>query len=402
MPPVGATEFAINTPTAKLVGATQATSGGADLRGTTPDFAPDDSAVVFAAAPTAGYTVLHTEDLWFTGASIYVAAWDPMMRQLKPATKLIGPAAGSTGNYYYPSFSPDGAFIAFNFAPDGPNFHNPKARVQVMTQGQATATDLTNLNGMGLNNGGNVTNSWSRWSPFVQNYKGGKILWITMSSTRDYGLQIVNGSKGNCYPIEGPMGTQYPPFIDMMGNPVSTCSRTQLWMAAINLDAAKVKAGMDVSYPAFYLPFQDIRTNNHLAQWAQRAYSGTCNAPDGTPGGTCAAGSCCFSGGCAPCKNPGMTVPPPLPAPSSNACSQDANCSTGQCCLSDLCAPCPSTGTDGGAGDGGSTMPMCSSCLDCNGQACNGGTCGGCQSSADCCAPLICLNNQCTPAPILR
>jgi hypothetical protein len=30
-------------------------------------------------------------------------------------------------------------------------------------------------------------------------------------------------------------------------------------------------AGTDVSYPAFWLPFQDLDTNNHLGQWAQKS-----------------------------------------------------------------------------------------------------------------------------------
>lgn len=32
----------------------------------------------------------------------------------------------------------------------------------------------------------------------------------------------------------------------------------------------------------------------------------------------------------------------------------------------------------------------CTSCLDCRNQACTGGQCGACTSSADCCAPLVC------------
>ena len=39
--------------------------------------------------------------------------------------------------------------------------------------------------------------------------------------------------------------------------------------------------------------------------------------------------------------------------------------------------------------------PGCTSCLDCNGQACNGGTCGDCTTNADCCAPLRCNNGTC-------
>ena len=37
----------------------------------------------------------------------------------------------------------------------------------------------------------------------------------------------------------------------------------------------------------------------------------------------------------------------------------------------------------------------CDSCLDCNGQACNGGECGECTTDADCCAPLRCDDGIC-------
>jgi hypothetical protein len=79
----------------------------------------------------------------------------------------------------------------------------------------------------------------------VQTYKGGTILWLTFSSTRDYGTRLVNS-------VRDPKGR----------NP-------QIWMAAI--DPAKLAAGLDPSYPAFRLPFQDLATNNHIAQWTEKA-----------------------------------------------------------------------------------------------------------------------------------
>jgi hypothetical protein len=95
--------------------------------------------------------------------------------------------------------------------------------------------------------------------PFVQSYKSGNILWMTMSSTRSYGLRIVNdASKQNCYPRDSAIG---PAF-----SATPNCTRTQLWMAAVRLDKAGIAAGTDVSCPAFWLPFQDPQTNNHLGQ----------------------------------------------------------------------------------------------------------------------------------------
>jgi hypothetical protein len=299
------------------------------LRGTTPDWAPDDSQVVFAAppnvlasaanfatAPAAGYWQHYEgprDDHWFAGASLYAAPWDATTNQLgTPA--LILPSTTVSGwptNYYYPSFSPDGSLIAFNYAVKGPNFHNELARVQLVVAAQSSPmpADLAKLN-----DAGNLTNSWPRWAPFLQTYQGRTLLWITFSSTRGYGLRIDNGgTKHNCYPTESPSG--YPAFPAH-----NDCRRTQLWMAAIRLDANAVANQQDVSLPAFWLPFQDLTTNNHLGQWTQRKWNGPCGA-----GNTCPnEGDCCENGGCTPCPKP-----QPQPQPT---CSADVNCATGQCC----------------------------------------------------------------------
>jgi hypothetical protein len=54
----------------------------------------------------------------------------------------------------------------------------------------------------------------------------------------------------------------------VVGEPAS---QALLWMVA--LDPARVKAGEDGSYPAFFLPFQDLLTSNHMAQWTERIVS---------------------------------------------------------------------------------------------------------------------------------
>jgi hypothetical protein len=350
------------------------------LRGTSPDWAPNDSEVVFAVptgylAPNANAAATTGPDLWFTAASLYTAPWDAMAKTLGVPTLLVAPTGG--GNYYYPSYSPDGSLIAFNHAASGANFHNPNARVQLVAAAQANPTplDLAKLNDTGM-----LTNSWARWSPFQQSYQSGNILWITFSSTRSYGLRIINdNSKQNCYPTESPQG--YPAF-----NNNTNCTRAQIWMAAIQLDPNAVQAQTDVSWPAFWLPFQDLQTNNHLAQWAQQSFTGPCaKASD------CAMGQCCDMGGCTACA----TLPPPTPS-----CAVDANCPTGECCSAGACGSCappPDGGApgDGGAPDGGPPPTGCHNCLDCQGQACVNGLCGACASDSDCCAPLVCYMGTC-------
>lgn len=405
--------FTVRSDDAGLVGLTP--TPPVSIRGTTPDMAPDDTSIVFSGAPNqaggaladggaeAGYWAPNNtpqQDEWFSGASLYVAPWSDSTRQIGAESPLI--ASNGTNNFYYPSYSPDGSLIVFNFAPQGPNFHNPRARVQLVSAGVTSPTpdDLAKLND-DPTNAGLVTNSWARWAPFVQNYKQGRILWVTMSSTRSYGLRIQNEGLANCYPKESPAGAPYSTRTFTQTNFTPGCTRTQLWMAAVKLDASGVAAGQDVSFPPFWLPFQDLTTNNHLGQWAQRAYSGTCNAAAADAGaapdaGGCAVGYCCDNGACAPC----LTPPPPTPPPPSppGACAINANCATGTCCVNGACGACPDsgvTGADGGGGadtggSGGGGTGGCNTCLDCNGQACIAGKCGSCTNSSQCCAPYEC------------
>jgi hypothetical protein len=388
-----ATEFLLSdgpgdtaTPTGafRLVSPTGATLGytkPGTIRGTTPDWAPNDSEVVFvappnmfAAPPKAGYWLAKAgpaDDLWFAGASLYTAPWDSLTSKLGSPTVIL--ASTGTDNYYYPSYSPDGSLIAFNYASSGPNFHNPLARIKLIKAGGAAvaATDLAKLNGTG-----SLTNSWARWSPFVQAYQSGKILWITMSSTRDYGLRIQNGGRQNCYPTESPIKPAFTTAGVM-------CTRAQLWMAAIDLDPAAVAAGSDVSHPAFWLPFQDTTTNNHLAQWAERSFSGPCSSE-----GTCEDGKCCIMDGCTTCPIP----PPPTPP----ECSADGNCPPSECCVAGACGTCPPP-IDAGPGspDAPPAPTTCLNCTQCAGQACIDGMCGSCTDTSQCCVGRVCRDGRC-------
>ena len=344
------------------------------LRATTPDWAPDDSRVVFAvppnvfvSTPIAGYWMNKkgVDDLMFAGATLYTSSWNAATKSLGAPTALL--TSNGTDNFYYPSFSPDGSLIVYNHASGGSNYHNPAARIEVISASSATPAraDLTKLNDTG-----NVTNSWARWAPFVQTYKGKQLLWVTTSSTRNYGLRIDNGGLVNCYPRESPA------FVTPDFSTATNCTRTQLWMSAIDLDPAAVQAGQDVSHPAFYLPFQDITTNNHLAQWAQQSFTGTCKVSADC---SMQPGKCCDNGGCTTC-----------PSPPAAMCASNANCANGQCCNAGTCGACAG-GADGGAG----SPTACGTCLDCSGQACVGGACGSCTNSAQCCAPLSCVGGSC-------
>jgi hypothetical protein len=53
--------------------------------------------------------------------------------------------------------------------------------------------------------------------------------------------------------------------------------------------------------------------------------------------------------------------------------------------------------SSGSSGSSSGGTPGCGSCRDCLNQACINGQCGSCQTSADCCSPLICTAGTCVP-----
>lgn len=151
-------------------------------------------------------------------------------------------------NHYYPAYAPDGRLLVYDVSrcTSGSNTGgecnadtNATATLMAIDSiAGGTPVALANANKPGIADNGAtaLTNSFPKWNPFVfpMNARGGHVAWITFSSKRSYGLRT-------------------PPS-----------GGTLLWMAAIDLDAP---AGADPSFVAFALPFQDITTSNHIAQW---------------------------------------------------------------------------------------------------------------------------------------
>jgi hypothetical protein len=283
------------------------TVGTTGQRPTQPDWSNDNKFVAYVMPTLAGWSDgfggRRPDDTHVYGGSIWTIPFTAPNMWGTPSEVVK-----STGdNNYYPSVSPDGQFIAYNHVdmqPGGatldtcannfcPNdsFSNPKARVFLVSAAGgagATGIDLELANGSPAAQPVDVSNSWPRWSPFIQMYKGNKLLWLTYSSTRDYGLRVRNHvqvggmAQVQCYPPDsaerpnGSHGDQFP----------ANCQQPQIWMAAINLTQTETSMPGDPSYPAFWLPFQDIKTHNHAAQWTASVV--TQPPPDG---GMCLSGN---------------------------------------------------------------------------------------------------------------
>jgi hypothetical protein len=111
-------------------------------------------------------------------------------------------------------------------------------------------------------------NSWPKFAPFISHFQGKTIFWLTFSTRRDYGLRLLNSKSGD-------KGV------------------AQVWMVAVSPD--RLRSAGDVGYPGFWLPFQDLSTGNHIAQWTQDVQRQGCSSD-----GQCIQGEFCVGGECVP------------------------------------------------------------------------------------------------------
>lgn len=190
------------------------------------DFAPAGDKIVYTAI---AYPTL---DWNFWGGSIVVQDFAAGAAMWGTPTTLYQPPAGT--NAYYPSFSPDGQWVLFNQSTENV-YDAASAELYVMrTDGSAPPIKLDAPN---LQSG--LTNSWARWAPFEQELRPvgaapEPFFWLTFSSKRAFGVRLAAGTP-------------------------------QVWMTPFFPNRAI--AGDASAAPAFRLPFQELSTNNHVAQW---------------------------------------------------------------------------------------------------------------------------------------
>ncbi len=196
---------------------------------THPDFSPTGTFMAFTATPAAPNP--NTADWSFTGGTIATIPFDAATGAWGTPTTIIT----GGGNNYYPAVSPDGQWVLFNRS-DSDAYDDANAELWVarVDGSGARKLDLANV-------GPGLTNSWPRWAPFRSNFgpagSAEDIFWITWSSRRDFGVRLV--------------GVRTP----------------QIWMSPFFPSRAAL--GEDPTAPAFRLPFQDILSNNHIAQWTE-------------------------------------------------------------------------------------------------------------------------------------
>jgi hypothetical protein len=162
-------------------------------------------------------------------------------RQGGTATPVAG-ASDPAVMEYYPSYSADDKFIAFNRATKaGPQgmYYNPYADVNIIASGGGTPVRLAANDAPACQSVTNpMTNSWPKWSPDVESCADGNTYyWIVFSSSRD-GLPF---NKANFAPPAVPDG------------PTS-----QLYMTSVTVDSS----GNVTTHPALYIWNQPKKAAN--------------------------------------------------------------------------------------------------------------------------------------------
>ena len=173
-------------------------------------------------------------DMNFEGGEIIRMSWNG---NSFGEPEVLVPATADQNNFY-PAFSPDGEWIAFNRAvrteivrADGTvevsstSYANPSAELWLMAKDGTYQTRLDLANSEG-----ELQNSFPRWGPLPDD----DVLWLAFSSTRRYAVDPNRGIP-------------------------------QIWVSAI--EPEKILDGEDPSASAFWLPAQDSQSDNHLAIW---------------------------------------------------------------------------------------------------------------------------------------
>jgi hypothetical protein len=199
----------------------------ANTVGGSPDWSWINERIVAAVGPSGLENLL--PDAGITSGSI-------MEWRGAPGGGWIGPevivARGNGPTLDRPAYSPEGTWIAYNQVGQsgGQGMGNLSTELWIVSAEGGAPLRLERANG-----GVRLGNSWPKWGPTDRRGR----LWLAFSSLRDYGHVLQNTGRDSPTP--------------------------QLWVTAIDPAAGP---GIDPSAPAFWLPYQDTRSGNHIPYWA--------------------------------------------------------------------------------------------------------------------------------------
>lgn len=166
-------------------------------------------------------------------------------------------------NRFNPNFVPDSSFLYYTESQcegspadatpstcDGDADWTATTWVTKPLGGAPIHLDRAARPGVADNGNANLGDTFPRSAPFKTDHRGGRLFWFTAASRRAYGLRKLGGAQ-------------------------------HLWMFAV--DPSRLDAGVDGSFPGFFLPFQDLTRSNHIGQWTERVVGGAQPPPEPPP-----------------------------------------------------------------------------------------------------------------------
>jgi hypothetical protein len=194
---------------------------------THPEWSPDGRYVALA------YTTQQPSNLDVKSASIARIAFDAATRTFSGPEILV--PATTIDNYYFPKYSPDGAYLAFVHATQ-PSRGAASAELMLVPAagGLVTALVAASHTVASVPNTASTATQMPTWAPFQ-----GVYAWLGFASTRPYGVVLPTGG------------------------------RSQIWVSAVDL--AHAQPEVDPSAAGFWLPCQDPTVVNNTPIWAPTA-----------------------------------------------------------------------------------------------------------------------------------
>jgi Tol biopolymer transport system component len=229
-----------------------------------PAWSGDGNHVAFAVRTDGNWLDFNTTSLWTTDidTSTYLFS----------NTHQIIANTPDRSAAIYPTWSPDSKWIAFERSTQARS-RGAQGDVWIAAADGSSPVALDQANGTGLLTGTEIS---STYEPTFMPVAVGGYFWLVVVSERTYGntLTELNITPNNPNASDGNQRTK------------------QLWVTAID---ATLTPGKDPSHPAFWLPGQDVTTNNMRGEWTL--------SPCKMLGDTCTAGYDCCGGFC---KDNGM------------------------------------------------------------------------------------------------
>jgi hypothetical protein len=239
-----------DTATNAMLGEVAGALLGPSQHGYFPEWSPDDTSIVItlSAQGVSDWSVS-------TGA---IAVLPYNNGAFGPVEEIV--PTGTEFNFY-PTWSPDGHWIAFSTAPVGPqqtSYIQTNARLRLANRDTHEIFELTNATSKA-----GRTSSGPKFAPFPQ---AGGLMFLTFHSQNDYGFFLPNNAGGS----------------------------PQLWITAI--DPRLAQAGGDPSSAPVWLPFQSVKERNYMGCWSERV---GCRLDAGGQSIGCGAQEVCSNGACA-------------------------------------------------------------------------------------------------------